>query len=604
MDDNLITQFAAITDASPQKARQYLQVSEGHLEQAIELFFTNGGVDLGPTSPVATTSTAPPAPHSTRPHQSAGSPINLDDSDNDEMMDLDNDDEPQVTSTRSRGARAASPPPPQPSAHADSDEAMARRLQEELYAGGDTRGAATPVDAEGYRAPIARTQETLVGPGDDYDPNSREDMRAMMMEQMRQREMRRRGAQTLDAPHSRSQDRANLRPARNGAPGIFNQTGSPSIWDRSAASDPHDEDVEVDGATAPSSSRAEALARATGGASTTSAKSTLLAEMYRPPFELIARDRNWESARSTGRDEKKWLLVNVQDPSVFDCQLLNRDIWKDPGVRETVRAHFVFLQYDRADPRAGPYRQYYFPDAEDPDAYPHIAIVDPRTGEQVRTWSGRPAPKPADFLMQLHEFLERFSLEAGARNPVPSRPKAKPKASPPVEQMSEDQQLALAMKASLENGHAASGEASSSSAAATPPVALAAATPANAPAPADADAAPDGDAAGPSAAFAGISATTPHVEPPAAAPGTTRVQFKLPTGGRVVRRFALADPVRRLFEWIKADPAAVGGGGGGGGAEPREFELAAMGAKLVERLDDTVEAAGLRNGTVMVEFVE
>ena len=402
---------------------------------------------------------------------------------------------------------------------------------------------------------------------------------------------------------------ANTALARNGAPGIFNQHASPSIWDRSAASAPHDAEVAIDdpsaAASAPSSSRADALARATGGASSASAKSTLLAEMYRPPFELMARDRNWDSARSLGRDEKKWLLVNVQDPSVFDCQLLNRDIWKDAGVRETVRAHFVFLQYDRGDPRAQPYRQYYFPDAESPDAYPHIAIVDPRTGEQVRTWSGRPAPKAADFLMQLHEFLDRFSLEAGAKNPVPSRPKAATRTaeSTPLEQMSEAQQMELAMKASLENGHAASGGASASSD--TPPAATA---DADAPADADDDAAPDAEAASPSAAataFAGISSATPHAEPPASAPGTTRVQFKLPTGGRVVRRFALADPVRRLFEWIKAEPAAVrGGAADGGGAAAREFELVAMGAKLIERLDETVEAAGLRNGTVMVEFVD
>ena len=194
MDDDLISQFSTITNAPPHQARQYLQISEGHLEQAIELFFANGGADLGPPSPVATSSHPPPVPHATRPRPPADSPIDLDNSDHDDIMDLDDDDEePPTAATRSlRGARPASPPAPQPSAEVDADEAMARRLQEELYAGGDMRGAAAPVDADGYRAPIARTQETLVGPGDDFDASDPDDMRAMVLEQMRQRDMHRR----------------------------------------------------------------------------------------------------------------------------------------------------------------------------------------------------------------------------------------------------------------------------------------------------------------------------------------------------------------------------------------------------------------------------
>ena len=51
------------------------------------------------------------------------------------------------------------------SAAIDDDEAMARRLQEELYAGGNQ---SNDFDSEGVRAPIARTTETLVGPGADW----------------------------------------------------------------------------------------------------------------------------------------------------------------------------------------------------------------------------------------------------------------------------------------------------------------------------------------------------------------------------------------------------------------------------------------------------
>ena len=58
------------------------------------------------------------------------------------------------------------------------------------------------------------------------------------------------------------------------------------------------------------------LALATGGASTRSSKSSTLAEMFRPPFEIISR-LPFEEAREQGKDEEKWLLVNVQDASIF-----------------------------------------------------------------------------------------------------------------------------------------------------------------------------------------------------------------------------------------------------------------------------------------------
>ena len=204
MDDDLIAQFTAITNAPPDKARQYLQISEGELAQAIELFFTNDGADLVAPSPSASAAPAPPpVPTQTRPRQSADELIDLDDDEDANMMDAaDSDDEPQITEVRPREpALTAPPPPPQPSGHADDDEAMARRLQEELYAGGDMRGPPADADAEGYRAPIARTHETLVGPGEGFDASSPEEMRALVMEQMRQRSInRQRGTSTAPRP--------------------------------------------------------------------------------------------------------------------------------------------------------------------------------------------------------------------------------------------------------------------------------------------------------------------------------------------------------------------------------------------------------------------
>jgi hypothetical protein len=95
--------------------------------------------------------------------------------------------------------------------------------------------------------------------------------------------------------------------------------------------------------------------------------------------------------------------------------------------------------------------------------------------------------------------------------------------------------------------------------------------------------------------FMQIASTNPHTEPPANPATTTRIQFRH-SGGRVIRRFALSDPVMRIYEWLKAEPLEGKGG--------VEFELVCMGKNLIEILNSSIEQAGLKNQTVMVEFLE
>ena len=191
MDDEhlseLVSQFIGITDAPSAKAQQYLRISDNNLEQAIELFFNTGGIDLEETAPQ--TSQPPPVPP---PHTRPGA--------QNEVIDLDSDDgfvdddvevvgsEPRAGNSGRQPATTDAPSAARPAAQ-DDDEAIARRLQEEFYAGGDAAGT---VDAEGYRAPIASTRETLVGP-DSYNTMTPEDMRAAVAEQMQLRQERARG---------------------------------------------------------------------------------------------------------------------------------------------------------------------------------------------------------------------------------------------------------------------------------------------------------------------------------------------------------------------------------------------------------------------------
>lgn len=313
----------------------------------------------------------------------------------------------------------------------------------------------------------------------------------------------------------------------------------------------------------------------------------MLAELYRPPFELISKIVPWEGLRAEGKEQEKWLLINVQDANIFDCQVLNRDIWKNAAIQETVKEHFIFKQYGKDDPAAMSYIRFYFQAYESDDAYPHIAIVDPRTGEQVKVWSGTPVPKPMDFLTQLHEFLDRYSLNHNMRNPVATRKAERPKEMD-VDRLTEEEMLEMAMKNSLEGG--ARGPRSSD------PDTLTRAE-ASSSDPASSETAPNGHttAPEPETPFSQIASNSPHEEPPADPATTTRIQFRHP-GGRIVRRFLLTDHVRRIFEWIKAEPFE--------GKEGLPFELIFMGKNLIDVLDQTITEAGLKNGSIMVEFME
>ncbi|KAL8842490.1 MAG: hypothetical protein Q9176_002642 [Flavoplaca citrina] len=561
MNDGALAQFTSITGTQPGTAQRYLAFTDGDLQQAIELFFANDGADLDvpPASDPPASSRPPPVPPpATRPPLEQHAV----------QIDSDSDEYPTTHRSGSTGRQPEGVDRAQPLSHqslsskpstkntgggVNDDEAFARQLQQEMYG---EAGVESATDLEGVRAPIARTTETLVGP-DSFDPNDPADMNAAVLEQIRSRQ----------------------RPRPRDRPGIFNQATTDSIWNEGRPG------------TADSRDR---LARATAGASEMSSKSRTLAEMYRPPYELMSR-LPWDQARQQGKEDEKWILVNIQDPSIFDCQILNRDIWKDPSVMETVRENFIFMQYAKDDPRGNQYVQYYFQTRDNPNAYPHIAIVDPRTGEQVKVWSGPPAPKATDFLMQLHEFLDRYSLKVSAKNPVAQR-RAEPKKETQIEKMTEEQMLEMALQNSL---------AGNSTLREDDPDELTRSVIAKDPRKGETveedeiindtvEQRQSNRTSQATSPFALISTWAPHVEPAADVP-STRIQFRHPTG-RVVRRFALADPVRRIYEWLKASPLE--------GKEGVEFELIFMQKNLMSALEDSIEQAGLKNATVMVEFLE
>lgn len=157
MDEENVLNFVSITSCDPDKALQYLRLTDNNLEQAIQLFFDSPNLDFGP----AQTSNAPAAASSTQ------NPINVDS--DDDMSDFN------------PAAHADTPPVQQ---NLESDEELARRLQEEDYGGAGGAGGAP----DQVRAPIQRTQETLVGPGSNWGPaDADDDIDAMVQEQLARR---------------------------------------------------------------------------------------------------------------------------------------------------------------------------------------------------------------------------------------------------------------------------------------------------------------------------------------------------------------------------------------------------------------------------------
>ena len=175
--DEKIEAFTGFTGATTAVARHYLQLSDNDAQQAIQLFFD--APELA--------SSIPPEPSTDGPARQTASQIrgtsagreddsgvvhiDSDSDDEDVEMDFGQDDDEIIAGQQSTNANSGGN-----SAYED-DEAMARRLQEEMYAGGG-------VDADGVRAPIARTTETLVGPNADW---TADDMQEAVLQQMNAR---------------------------------------------------------------------------------------------------------------------------------------------------------------------------------------------------------------------------------------------------------------------------------------------------------------------------------------------------------------------------------------------------------------------------------
>lgn len=295
-----------------------------------------------------------------------------------------------------------------------------------------------------------------------------------------------------------------------------------------------------------------------------------LADLFKPPFDIIERT-NLDGAKVKGRAEKRWILINIQDQTEFQSQVLNRDFWSNQRVKQAVRDHFIFLQFQNDSVNGQNYVNFYHV-----DEYPHISILDPMTGERVLHWKDGEVPAVEEWLADVELFLEKFSLHPNSNNPIVQH---EVKFDP--DSMSEEQQIEFALKQSMAGSTASDaididGEE-------------------------DAAPAQDHEAANEAEVdpFDSISPQA-HTEP--AEGTTTRVQFRFPNGKRLIHKFACdSDTVRQLYAWLKfqllqEDESTYGISGS------ERFTISSVGKpKLIECLDMTIAEAGLKNASILLE---
>lgn len=144
-------------------------------------------------------------------------------------------------------------------------------------------------------------------------------------------------------------------------------------------------------------------------AASSSANARSLANLFQPPIHLIHTAGGFQGAKAVAKDTRRWLLVNLQSDEEFACHALNRDVWRDELVENLIREGFIFWQTDNASPEGQTYEQRY-----KVQAYPHIGIIDPRTGRLMfrkEGWTQVNPLRPEQFAEIAVDFCSRHSFD-------------------------------------------------------------------------------------------------------------------------------------------------------------------------------------------------
>lgn len=141
--------------------------------------------------------------------------------------------------------------------------------------------------------------------------------------------------------------------------------------------------------------------------STKSGAPSRLSELFRPPIDITFCG-SFQAARDHAKDQNKWLIVNVQDMSDFNCQVLNRDIWSSEKLRAVIKKYFIFWQVAIDNTDGHRFQVFY-----GIQVYPYVGIIDPRTGEEKLSYK-------TGFKLTLNDFMNTLKDYLLENSPHPS----------------------------------------------------------------------------------------------------------------------------------------------------------------------------------------
>lgn len=310
-----------------------------------------------------------------------------------------------------------------------------------------------------------------------------------------------------------------------------------------------------------------------------------LSFMFKAPSDLIHKGGGFQGARSVAKDARRWLLVNLQRDSEFSCHALNRDVWRDELVENLIREGFIFWQAmdHSADGKTYAERYKVF-------AFPHIAILDPRTGRSLWKKEGWNQVEPftaENFAEIAMDFCSRHSFD---KDPLPP---AKKSATPNITGerkrpfMSEDEQMEAAVAASLNSSNHGEKETGEED---------------------ECIEEDDNDEIEFLGTRDGLSGTESEEKKPSFVEGLlavevgdepvdgARIQMRMPDATRLVRRFRKNDAVRMIYAFVAQNNDEAKNG--------KEFILMAgfPPKDIVGDLDLSIESCGLNGQAVTVRW--
>lgn len=267
----------------------------------------------------------------------------------------------------------------------------------------------------------------------------------------------------------------------------------------------------------------------------------------------------------------------MQSADVFASHVLNRDVWARPAARSLLDTSYVLWQVDASSSDGARYLTYY-----PGGSLPVVAVVDPRSGERVCSWStdgptGEKALQEASLVAELRNWATNHVLSSGGDAALAAALAASLEngsAEPPVAPSTRPRALATAPAAVASRGPAAAAEKTPATAAAAPPPP---------PSAEDEAAAAAADAAHAAAVAAGVRGAP------------ARLVVRLTRGGRLQRTWGAADAIGDVRSWVARALAREEPGVGGA------WQLACVHPRKV--FDDdrvTVGEAGLTPSASLV----